>query len=750
MPRYVRGLYTDSNIVALAIGGSTPASSSLYVAPSSTAISTTLYFSYLTAPTITGGTSTNAYTLYIAGAPSNTTNAYSLYVAAGKTYIGGSLQIPTGASNNYVLSSDASGNASWVSPGTLAFSGFADGSVSAPGAYWLSQPATGFYKPGSGQIYISSSGINTAGFTSTNTFSSVSLSLTGSGSATVSSSTIYVSPSAVNNPSTSSYYWTYFAQPSGFTGTGATIPNAYTIYVAGVPQAGTSAITNAYSLYVAAGNTSLLGGLTLTGATSISSITGSSAIDFSGNSGTFLTSTGAVTIGSGAIGITGTTTFSGATNAILASGSGAIDFSGNSGIFKTSTGAITIGSGAIAMTGTTTFSGTTNAILATGSGSINFSSNSGTFISPSGSFLVSNSSVNFSSANNTVGTVFKIGSFGQTYTDTSVGNIGINVFNSVGANVLASSTTKTTTFAINFYMRGAVTQGTNQTINNTYNLYIDNVGSTGINVSREAASLYIVGSPIVVSGNTYSLLVASGISRFAGLIQIAGGISSSGSSSIDFSGNSGTFLTSTGAVTIGSGAIAMTGTTTFSGTTNAILASGSGAINYSGNSGTFSTSTGAVTIGSGAIGMTGTTTFSGATNAILASGTGAIDFSGNSGLFKTTTGATTFNGPTFRKNQLVNTITTLSLTSNGSFIIATANTFTITLPVIYTTATSTSGSIEYYIVNNGTGIITISVNNTANESFDGNTIITTLQLNENDRTHLIAYSTGTTGYWYTW
>jgi hypothetical protein len=105
-----------------------------------------------------------------------------------------------------------------------------------------------------------------------------------------------VAPSAVNNPSAAAYYWSYFAQPAAFTGTGATIPNAYTVYIAGAPQAGTATITNAYALYVASGNTSLLGGLTLTGATSISSITGSSAIDFSGSSGAFKTSTGRNTL----------------------------------------------------------------------------------------------------------------------------------------------------------------------------------------------------------------------------------------------------------------------------------------------------------------------------------------------------------------------------------------------------------------------------------------------------------------------
>jgi hypothetical protein len=79
---------------------------------------------------------------------------------------------------------------------------------------------------------------------------------------------------------------------------------------------------------------------------------GAVANDFSGGSGTFLTSTGAVTIGPGAVGISGAATFSGG---MAASGANNNDLSGGSGTFKTSTGAVTIGPGTTTVSGATTF-----------------------------------------------------------------------------------------------------------------------------------------------------------------------------------------------------------------------------------------------------------------------------------------------------------------------------------------------------------------------------------------------------------
>lgn len=62
------------------------------------------------------GTITTNIGLNIADQTAGTTN-YSIKTGVGKVYIGDVLQIPTGASNGYVLTSDASGNASWAAGG---------------------------------------------------------------------------------------------------------------------------------------------------------------------------------------------------------------------------------------------------------------------------------------------------------------------------------------------------------------------------------------------------------------------------------------------------------------------------------------------------------------------------------------------------------------------------------------------------------------------------------------------------------
>src|SRR6185369_7204137 len=131
------------------IGSSTASSSTLYVQPSSTVLTNAdYYFGYFGSPTTTGSTTGSAYTMYIEGAPSGTiTTPYSMYVAAGKTYIGGALQIPSGAATNYVLASDSVGNASWVSLTTIP-KPFNDGNVSTPTITFINETTTGLYRAG--------------------------------------------------------------------------------------------------------------------------------------------------------------------------------------------------------------------------------------------------------------------------------------------------------------------------------------------------------------------------------------------------------------------------------------------------------------------------------------------------------------------------------------------------------------------------------------------------------------------------
>jgi hypothetical protein len=91
---------------------------------------------------------------------------------------------------------------------------------------------------------------------------------------------------------------------------------------------------------------------------------GTAANDFSGSSGTFKTSTGAVTLGSGAISITGAVTFAANKNESVLAGTSAFDWSLGTGVFKSS-------SGANQLSGAVTISDTTTPSLTTAAGSTN-------------------------------------------------------------------------------------------------------------------------------------------------------------------------------------------------------------------------------------------------------------------------------------------------------------------------------------------------------------------------------------------
>ena len=295
-------------------GSTVLSTGSLYVNPTTTALTgaSTYYFTYIAAPITTASTFTgSASSLFIAGAPTVTTGGtgYALNVAAGTARIGGVLQIPTGASNGYILSSDANGNASWIAQ-VAPFTGFLDGTVSAPGAYWISQTSTGFYRPGSGQIYISLAGTNTAGFSPTSTFSSVNLTLTGLGSTTNTLSTIYVNPTTTALTGASPYFFIFFAAPVTTASTFSS--TASTVYIAGAPTVTTGG--TGYALNIASGNFITAGNVSLSGTSAVFALSGTtSSITVAGTTTSTSSTTGSVLL-SGGLGINTATAATSATN----------------------------------------------------------------------------------------------------------------------------------------------------------------------------------------------------------------------------------------------------------------------------------------------------------------------------------------------------------------------------------------------------------------------------------------------------
>lgn len=104
------------------------------------------------------------------------TNSYTDLVAP--------LRYTTGASAGYVLTSDASGLASWASVPT--FNGkFADGTISSPSISFTNETNTGFYRSGAspGALLVSANGINCANFQQTG-IGSLSLGISGTAQAT--------------------------------------------------------------------------------------------------------------------------------------------------------------------------------------------------------------------------------------------------------------------------------------------------------------------------------------------------------------------------------------------------------------------------------------------------------------------------------------------------------------------------------------------------------------------------------------
>lgn len=101
----------------------------------------------------------------------------------------------------------------------------------------------------------------------------------------------------------------------------------------------------------------------------------------------------------------------------------------------------------------------------------------------------------------------------------------------------------------------------------------DNTKRIGFSTSGCATSTTSILSFSCSTAKTYTfpditstVAMLGSIQTFSALNTYSGGIASSGSTSIDFSGNSGVFKSTTGAVTIGSGAIALTGAVTCSST----------------------------------------------------------------------------------------------------------------------------------------------------------------------------------------
>ncbi len=228
---------------------------------------------------------------------------------------------------------------------------------------------------------------------------------------------------------------------------------------------------------------------------------------------------------------------------------------------------------------TITVNGTTNTITYSAAGSIVTTAGALTLTGAGGVTTASNFS--------TSGTgTFSFGSSGAV---TAGGNPTFNFGTSLSTFGGATSTAGTATFTGNITQTGATTFGTG-------------TGAVSLN-----------GATTVTGTNTFT----------------------TGTGVTTVNGN----FTQTGATTFGTGtgAVSLNGDTTLA-TAKSLLAAGTATVDLSGGSGVFKTTTGAATIGPGAVTVSGTTTFTAAGTALTVTNNSL--FSGTT----TTTGTATFNG----------------------------------------------------------------------------------------------------------
>ncbi|MGL5935625.1 MAG: beta strand repeat-containing protein, partial [Cetobacterium sp.] len=199
----ILNVYGTANItknlaITATLGGSdTVATAPLYIVPGSTAVtgSNNYYFSYFATPATTGSTTGAATTVYIDGAPTGTVSSpYALFVSSGATRL----------DNMTATTINASG------------------------------------------LITASLGL---------TISNNTVSILGAGSSTVSSGSLYIAPQSTTVTSSVNYYTTYMERPTLTSGSAFTVPIAATLYVKNSPlAAGSTTITDTYSIYVESGN----------------------------------------------------------------------------------------------------------------------------------------------------------------------------------------------------------------------------------------------------------------------------------------------------------------------------------------------------------------------------------------------------------------------------------------------------------------------------------------------------------------
>lgn len=270
---------------------------------------------------------------------------------------------------------------------------------------------------------------------------------------------------------------------------------------------------------------------------------------------------------------------------LTASGSASNDFSASTGTFKTSTGAATIGGGAAAIGITSSAAAVTitagaASTFSTTSGALNVDGTSGVVLKVGGTTIAD--------AGATSATKFTVAA--NTDLNGAAGTGGLTLGGLTGVAQLPSG---------NLSWAGAANKTLSLVASGTGTAVIDSgaawtlgatTGTTGT-IGRTGQTVTLPGLTVHTQGVTNSsTLTQTGVATFNAAPVFAAGLTASGAVANDFSGATGTFLTSTGLNTIGGDLLMASGKVVGFGAPQAL--SGAGAVNVT-TLATLFTSTGA-------------------------------------------------------------------------------------------------------------------------------------------------------------
>lgn len=185
--------------------------------------------------------------------------------------------------------------------------------------------------------------------------------------------------------------------------------------------------------------------------------------------------------------------------------------------------------------------------------------------------------------------------------------------------------------------------------------------------------------------------------------------------------------------TTGTGKVSILGAMEFAtGKGITVAGSGAGAFDFSGASGAFKTTVGAVTIGPGAVGISGAVTFASAIGWSSAGGAGAFDLSTSSGTFLTPTGAATLKGDTTVDTNKTLAVTTADKLTVGGIKIGTEIAITTYMDAssidkwIFTAdaAYEVVGAKVIFAVTSTSGTVDVKKSSTVQAPASGSTVLT--------------------------